>query len=107
MYSKWRQDVDVDGGQLVEAVEDEAVLPDHDGVHENSHAEDVVGLVPGETGGEEEALDQHGHVHEVTEVQHEQVLIECHVVSVSTIDIWRSSQSDREGPVDEQPRDEN
>ena len=99
--------MDVDGGQLVEAVEDEAVLPDHDGVHENSHAEDVVGLVPGEAGGEEEALDQHGHVHEVTEVQHEQVLIECHVVSVSTIDIRRSSQSDRERPVDEQPRDEN
>ena len=78
--------MDVDGGQLVEAVEDEAVLPDHDGVHENSHAEDVVGLVPGEAGGEEEALDQHRDVHEVTEVQHEEMLIECDVVPISGVD---------------------
>ena len=77
--------MDVDGGQLVKAVEDEAVLPDHDGVHENSHAEDVVGLVPGQAGGEEEALDQHRDVHEVTEVQHEEMFVQSNIVSVSAI----------------------
>ena len=45
--------MDVYRGQLVDAVEHEGVLPDHDGVHEDAHAEDVVCLVPGQAGGEE------------------------------------------------------
>ena len=65
-------------------MEHQAVLPDHDGVHQDSHAEDVVSLVPGQAGGEEEALDQHRYVHEVAEVQHEEVFIQDNIVSVST-----------------------
>ena len=67
-------------------MEYQAVLPDHDGVHEDAHAEDVVCLVPGQAGGEEEALDQHRDVHEVTEVQHEEMLVECDVVPISGVD---------------------
>ena len=33
-----------EGGELLHAVEDEAVLPHHHGVHEGAHAEHVVGL---------------------------------------------------------------
>lgn len=37
-----------EGGELVKAVEHEAVLPDDDGAHERTHAENIVGLEPGD-----------------------------------------------------------
>ena len=57
--SEGRKDVDVNRGELVNAVEHQGVLPHHDGVHQDAHAEDIVGLVPGHVVGEEEALGQH------------------------------------------------
>ena len=39
-----RHGVDEDGGELVEAVEHEAVLPHHNGEHHHTHGQHVVGL---------------------------------------------------------------
>jgi hypothetical protein len=36
--------VDQDGRELVQAVEDKAVLPHHYGQHEDAHGQDIVGL---------------------------------------------------------------
>ena len=36
--------VEEDGGELVHAVEHQAVLPDYNGQHEDTHTEDIVGL---------------------------------------------------------------
>ena len=38
------EDVEEEGGEFVQAVEDQAVPPDDDGPHQRPHAEDVVGL---------------------------------------------------------------
>ena len=45
-----------DGREFVKTVEDETVLPDHNGHHEHPHAEDIVGLEPDQAVGEEEGL---------------------------------------------------
>ena len=38
------EDVEEDGCELVQAVEHQAVLPDYDGQHKDTHGEDIVGL---------------------------------------------------------------
>ena len=38
------EDMDEDGGELVKAVEHQAVLPDYDSEHKYAHAEDIVCL---------------------------------------------------------------
>ena len=45
MHDNRRKGVKEEGGELVKAVEHEAVLPDDDGTHERTHAENIVGLV--------------------------------------------------------------
>ena len=40
-----REGVEEEGRELVQAVEHQRVLPDHDGEHQRSHAEDIVSLV--------------------------------------------------------------
>ena len=72
-----------DGCEFVKTVEDKAVLPDHNGHHEDAHAEDIVGLEPDQAVGEEENLEQHGDVHEVAKVQHEQMVIALDILNVS------------------------
>ena len=44
MHDDRREGVKEEGGELVKAVEHEAVLPDDDGTHERTHAENIVGL---------------------------------------------------------------
>ena len=44
MHDNRREGVKEEGGELVKAVEHEAVLPDNDGTHERTHAENIVGL---------------------------------------------------------------
>ena len=83
MKRQWWEDVDEDGGQFIEAVEDKAVLPDEDGHHQHAHAEDVVGFVPGQAVGEQDCLQQHRDFHDVAEVQHVQVVIGCQILQVS------------------------
>ena len=83
MECQWWEDVDEDGGQFIEAVEDKAVLPDEDGHHQHAHAEDVVGFVPGQAVGEQDGLQQHRDIHEVAEVEHEEVIVDCSVGGVS------------------------
>ena len=45
MHDNRRKGVKEEGGELVKAVEHEAVLPDDDGAHERTHAENIVGLL--------------------------------------------------------------
>ena len=93
MQGEGWEHMDKDGGELVQAVEDEAVLPDQDGHHEHTHAQRVVGLEPDQAVGEQDGLHQDWHVHEVAEVQHEQVVILCTVLHVSVTNvqcIWYS-----------------
>ena len=93
MQGEGWEHVDKDGGELVQAVEDQAVLPDQDGHHEDTHAQHVVGLEPDQAVGEQDGLHQDRHVHEVAEVQHEQVIILCTVLHVSVTKvqcIWYS-----------------
>ena len=74
--------MDEDWGQFIEAVEHEAVLPDQDSHHQHAHAEDIVGFVPSQAVREQDGLQQHRDVHEVAEVQHEQVVIGGHILQV-------------------------
>ena len=39
-----REGVEEEGGELVQAVEHQAVLPDDDGEHQWSHTQDIIGL---------------------------------------------------------------
>ena len=64
-------------------MEHEAVLPDKDGHHQDTHAEHIVGFVPGQAVGEQDGLEQNGDVHEVAEVEHEQVVIGGDILEVS------------------------
>ena len=75
MKSERWEGVKEEGCEFVEAVEDEAVVPDDDGAHERAHAEDIVGLEPGQVVGEKKGLCHHGKVQEVAEVQHEQLVL--------------------------------
>ena len=44
MKSEWCKGVEEERGELVHAVEDDAVLPHHHGVQQAAHAEHIVGL---------------------------------------------------------------
>ena len=39
-----REEVEEEGGELVQAVEDQAVLPHHDCGHQSPHTQNIVGL---------------------------------------------------------------
>ena len=39
-----REGVEKEGGEFVQTVEHQTVLPDDDGTHERAHAQDIVGL---------------------------------------------------------------
>ena len=47
MKVKARESMEKEGGELVQAVEDQTVVPHDDGRHEAAQAEDIVSLVPG------------------------------------------------------------
>ena len=72
-----------DGGQFVKTVEDQAVLPDHNCHHKHTHAEHIVGLVPDQTVGKQNSLDQYRGIHEVTEVKHEKMIFGSWVLNIS------------------------
>ena len=58
MQGEGWEHMDKDGGELVQAVEDKAVLPHQDGHHEHTHAQHVVGLEPDQAVGEQDGLHQ-------------------------------------------------
>ena len=70
------------GGHLGDVVEDEAVLPDHHRVHEDTHAEGVVTQEPDDVVSRPQELDDGGDVDIVTEVQHEQQAFVCFVLKI-------------------------
>jgi hypothetical protein len=63
-------------------VEDQTVLPHDNGRHEAAHAEDIVSLVPAQPVRVHPSLQDNTQVHEVTEVQHEQLVLVGAVVDV-------------------------
>ena len=67
--------VEEEGGELGDVVEDEGVLPDHEGQAQAAQGERVVGEEPGDGGGGEPELGQGGQVDGVAEVQHEQLAL--------------------------------
>ena len=58
---------------LGDVVEDEAVLPDHQRVHQAAQAQGVVADEPGGVAGVHDQLEDGGEVDEVAEVEHEQL----------------------------------
>ena len=81
--------MDVEAGHLVQGVEDEGVLPGEDGHRDGSVAHHEVRLEPRPAeprvrgGGADEALEQDGDVEEVTEVQHEELILDSFVGEIS------------------------
>ena len=66
-------------------MEDQTVVPHDDGRHEAAHAEDIVSLVPAQAVRVQPSLHDNTQVHEVAEVQHEQLVLAGTVVNVSEI----------------------
>ena len=64
-----------EGGQFVETVEDKAVPPGNDGRKHGAHAENIVGLEPGQVVREPVGLDHHRKVDKVANVQHEPLVL--------------------------------
>ena len=60
-----------EGGQFVETVEDKAVPPGNDGRKHRAHAENIVGLEPGEVVREPVGLNHHRQVDKVAKVDQE------------------------------------
>ena len=81
--------MDVEAGHLVQGVEHEGVLPGEDGQRNWPVAHHEVRLEPRPTesrvrgGGADEALEQDGDVEEVTEVQHEELILDSFVGEIS------------------------
>ena len=57
-------------------------LPDHHGVHENTHAEGIVGQEPDGVVGADQELEHDGHIDKVAEVQHEQLRPLRHILKI-------------------------
>merc|ERR1719226_291790 len=70
----WK-DVEEKGGEFVNAVEDEGIVPEEDGDAERSEGEREVGVEPGEVVGEEEGLRHARDVDQVAEVEHEELIL--------------------------------
>ena len=66
-------------------MEDQTVVPHDDGRHEAAHAEDIVSLVPAQPVRVHPSLQDNTQVHEVTEVQHEQLVLAGTVFNVPAI----------------------
>ena len=66
-------------------MEDQTVLPHDNGRHEAAHAEDIVSLVPAQPVRVHPSLQDNTQVHEVSEVQHEQLVLACTVVNMPEI----------------------
>ena len=81
--------MDVEAGHLVQGVEDEGVLPGEDGQRDGTVAQHEVRLEPRpaeprvRAGGAGEALEQHGDVEEVAEVQHEELILDGFIGEIS------------------------
>ena len=73
MLKHWWKDVEEKGGEFVNAVEDEGIVPEKDGDAERSEGEREVGVEPGEVVGEEECLSHARDVDQVAEVEHEEL----------------------------------
>ena len=83
MKVKTRESMEKEGGELVQAVEDHAVVPHDDGGHEAPHAQHIVSLVPGKIVWIETSLGDDTEVHEVAEVNHEQLALGRTVLNIS------------------------
>ena len=66
-------------------MEDQTVVPHDDGRHEAAHGEDIVSLVPAQAVRVQPSLHDNTQVHEVAEVQHEQLVLAGTVVNVPEI----------------------
>ena len=77
--------MDEEAGHLVQGVEDERVLPGEDGHSDGAVAQHVVGLEPGAAEpavgahAAGQTLQQHGGVEEITEVQHEEMVLDSFI----------------------------
>ena len=88
--------MDEEAGHLVQGVEDERVLPGEDGHSDGAVAQHEVGLEPDAAeaavggGAAGQALQQHGGVQEITEIQHEEMILDSFVGQISKIDLlWK------------------
>ena len=68
-----RKDMEEKGGEFVDAVEDQRVVPEEDGDAEGPKGEGEVGVEPHQVVGEEEGLRHARDVDQVAEVQHEEL----------------------------------
>ena len=75
MIEHWREGVQEERGQSVQAVEDERIVPGDDGRGEGTHGEGVVHVEPGEVVQAEEGVQHAGQVDHVAKVEHEVVLL--------------------------------
>ena len=86
--------MDEEAGHLVQGVEDERVLPGEDGHSDGSVAQHEVGLEPGaaeptvRAGAAGQTLQQHRGVEEITEIQHEEMVLDSFVGQISGIEIF-------------------
>ena len=77
--------MDEEAGHLVQGVEDERVLPGEDGHSDGAVAQHVVRLEPGAAEpavgahAAGQTLQQHGGVEEITEVQHEEMVLDSFI----------------------------
>ena len=68
-----RKDMEEEGGEFVDAVEDQRVVPEEDGDAEGAEGEGEVGVEPHQVVGEEEGLRHARDVDQVAEVEHEEL----------------------------------
>jgi hypothetical protein len=83
MKEKARERMEKEGGELVQAVEDHAVVPHDDSGHEAPHAQNIVSLVPDKIVSKETSLQDDTEVHKVAEVNHEQPGLGRTVLNIS------------------------
>ena len=88
--------MDEEAGHLVQGVEDERVLPGEDGHSDRAVAQHEVGLEPDAAepavgaGAAGQTLQQHGGVQEITEIQHEEMILDSFVGQISKKDLlWK------------------
>ena len=72
LQHRWK-DMEEEGGEFVDAVEDQRVVPEEDGDAERPEGEGEVGVEPHQVVGEEEGLRHARDVDQVAEVEHEEL----------------------------------
>ena len=97
MKVKAGESMEKEGGELVQAVEDHAVVPHDDGGHEAPHAQHIVSLgrivigvthngsiylVPAKIVRIKTSLQDDTQVHEVAEVNHEELILGSTVLNI-------------------------